>query len=231
MAVQLIQIGNVANDGTGDDLREAFIKVNQNFEELDLRDDEQTTASNLGFGAYDIFKQKVNYDLQFRGLVAGTDVTIDQSDSVLTINAQGGIKAITLKSDANEISVPQIGTLEFVGGNSINTIIVDDKMFINYDGPDGNIVNDVTPTLGGNLDANNFNITDVAILTATEIQADVTGLVHGIDIRDINVGELDLGGFSITVTTGIEFVVALNDLDYGSFTSPVAVDSDFGLFA
>lgn len=58
MAVQLIQIGNVANDGTGDDLREAFIKVNQNFEELDLRDDEQTTASNLGFGAYDIFKQK-----------------------------------------------------------------------------------------------------------------------------------------------------------------------------
>ena len=48
MAVQLINIGNVANDGTGDDLREAFIKTNANFEELDLRDDEQTTVSNLG---------------------------------------------------------------------------------------------------------------------------------------------------------------------------------------
>ena len=35
MTVQLINIGNVANDGTGDDLREAFIKVNQNFEEID----------------------------------------------------------------------------------------------------------------------------------------------------------------------------------------------------
>ena len=27
MAVQLIKIGNTANDGTGDDLREAFVKV------------------------------------------------------------------------------------------------------------------------------------------------------------------------------------------------------------
>ena len=32
MAVQTINIGNAANDGTGDDLREAFIKVNNNFE-------------------------------------------------------------------------------------------------------------------------------------------------------------------------------------------------------
>jgi len=28
MAIQTINIGNIANDGTGDDLREAFIKVN-----------------------------------------------------------------------------------------------------------------------------------------------------------------------------------------------------------
>jgi len=44
MAISLINVGQIANDGTGDDLREAFIKINQNFEELDLRDDEQTTA-------------------------------------------------------------------------------------------------------------------------------------------------------------------------------------------
>ena len=31
MAIQTINVGNLANDGTGDDLREAFIKVNQNF--------------------------------------------------------------------------------------------------------------------------------------------------------------------------------------------------------
>ena len=48
MAVQTINIGTLANDGTGDDLREAFIKVNQNFESLDLRAPESSTASNQG---------------------------------------------------------------------------------------------------------------------------------------------------------------------------------------
>ena len=37
MAINLINIGNIANDGTGDDLREAFVKVNNNFEELDFQ--------------------------------------------------------------------------------------------------------------------------------------------------------------------------------------------------
>lgn len=69
MAVQLINIGNVANDGTGDDLREAFIKVNQNFEELDLRDDEQTTASNLGVEGEGLFLRRNVYDLEFKKLV------------------------------------------------------------------------------------------------------------------------------------------------------------------
>ena len=39
MAVQLVNIGRIANDGTGDDLREAFIKINQSLEDLDLRID------------------------------------------------------------------------------------------------------------------------------------------------------------------------------------------------
>ena len=34
MVQSTINIGTLANDGTGDDLREAFIKVNNNFNEL-----------------------------------------------------------------------------------------------------------------------------------------------------------------------------------------------------
>ena len=34
MANSIINIGTLANDGTGDDLREAFIKVNNNFKKL-----------------------------------------------------------------------------------------------------------------------------------------------------------------------------------------------------
>ena len=35
MAIQRVNIGTIANDGTGDDLREAFVKVNNNFTELE----------------------------------------------------------------------------------------------------------------------------------------------------------------------------------------------------
>lgn len=34
MTQQIIDVGNVANDGTGDSIREAFIKTNDNFTEL-----------------------------------------------------------------------------------------------------------------------------------------------------------------------------------------------------
>ena len=37
MAISRINVGTLANDGTGDDLRQAFVKVNNNFDELDLR--------------------------------------------------------------------------------------------------------------------------------------------------------------------------------------------------
>ena len=47
MANSIINIGTLANDGTGDDLREAFIKVNNNFSELYARSPESTTAVNL----------------------------------------------------------------------------------------------------------------------------------------------------------------------------------------
>ena len=61
MAIQLVNLGNTANDGTGDDLREAFVKVNANFNELDLRDDEQTTVTNLGATGEGLFKESFTF--------------------------------------------------------------------------------------------------------------------------------------------------------------------------
>ena len=85
MAVQLIKIGNTANDGTGDDLREAFVKVNANFNELDLRDDEQTTVSNLGATGEGLYKEKVNYELRFKKIVGGAGLTLTATDDNITI--------------------------------------------------------------------------------------------------------------------------------------------------
>ena len=86
MAVQLINIGNIANDGAGDDLREAFIKTNANFEELDLRGDDQTTASNLGSTGEGLLSQKLIYDLQFKKIVGGAGLTLTATADNITID-------------------------------------------------------------------------------------------------------------------------------------------------
>lgn len=46
MAQQLVTVGNVAGDGTGDQLRDAFTKINDNFTEL-YSGNVQVTAANI----------------------------------------------------------------------------------------------------------------------------------------------------------------------------------------
>ncbi len=85
MTIELINLGQYANDGTGDDLRTAFEKVNSNFTTLNLTLG-VTNATNVGSGSQ-LFKAKVSDTLQFRTLrspngsvsVVSTDNTVDLS--------------------------------------------------------------------------------------------------------------------------------------------------------
>ena len=124
MAVELINLGLIANDGTGDDLREAFRKVNNNFEELDLRQPEQTTASNLGSGA-GIFAQKSGYDLKFKSLVQGDNITITSTDNALTISAVGGLQDLLISADggsrwvAVDVQMPHKACVRFLDDSKV----------------------------------------------------------------------------------------------------------------
>lgn len=86
MAIQTINIGNVVNDGLGDDLRTAFQKVNANFVELNAS--LTITASNFGSIGAGIFKEKSGSDLQFKRLVGGTKIFIDNLTDSIVINNQ-----------------------------------------------------------------------------------------------------------------------------------------------
>ena len=82
--IQTINIGNIVNDGLGDDLRTAFEKVNANFSELGST--LTITASNLGGGAVKgIFKEKVGTDLKFKSLTEGNYITLTTNDDVIEI--------------------------------------------------------------------------------------------------------------------------------------------------
>jgi len=239
MAIELINIGNIANDGTGDDLREAMIKINANFEEIDLRDDEQTTASNLGNGEA-VFAGKLNYDLQYKTLIAGTDVTINSSENEITINADGGLKTLQIDADTGNIVVSTNDAVLFEGGNQISTTVTSsglgqDVLQISYTGWE-KLQDDPFPVLGNNLNASNFNVYNVNTLNATNLTGlligDTIGNVHGIDIRDIYLyfnGYYDFGDLGKTYTSIIEWIAESADVDFGTIQNPDIRTIDLGL--
>jgi hypothetical protein len=230
MAVELINVGLVANDGTGDDLREAFIKINQNFEELDLRNDEQTTVSNLGNTGEGVFAQKINYDLQFKRLIAGNDVTLTATDTAITIDANGGLKTVLVSADSGTTTLEQTASLNIVGGNSIETSITDNTISIDYTGLT-DLFNDPAPRLSNTLDAQDNNIINVNTLTGVN----VISLVHGIDIRQIEskvnnlVVDFDFGGIIQNANTIFEWLVFSTVVDFGSLVNPDLKNVDLGL--
>ncbi len=237
MAIQLINIGFAANDGTGDDLREAFIKVNQNFEELELRDYEETNAINLGTEGEGIFANIVNYQLRFKKLVAGNDITLTATDNAITIDADGGLKVITITPDIGvPLDLEGTADLRIEGGTSIVTRVVGNKLVIDYDGIT-ELSGDTTPQLGGNLDGQGFDLLNVGEIDATQITGsfvgNLTGLVYGTDIRELSkyfTNYWDLGVIDGTINNVIDWLISNTEFDFGTISSPSTQTIDAGTF-
>ena len=236
MAVQIINVGQIANDGTGDDLREAFIKINQNFEELDLRDDEQTTASNIGEIGEGIFAQKLNYDLQFKKLVPGSNITLTPTDETVTVDALGGLQQLIISSDSGSIILADGNTLNINGGQNVETSLAGNVLTIESTASE--LSSDSSPSLSATLDANNNDIENVGQITAQRftgfLKGTMEGNVWGIDIRELNDAidnindSFDFGSTIQNLDSLLDFFLYSNDVDLGTITSPAAFNIDNG---
>jgi len=98
MTIQTINIGNVVNDGLGDDLRTAFEKVNANF--ADLSTQLTITATNVGATGVGVFKEKVGADLKFKKLVSGTKMLLNENTDTITVNNTAPDAFIRIDTDA-----------------------------------------------------------------------------------------------------------------------------------
>ena len=86
MPIQRIEIGGYANDGTGDDLRTAFNKVNANFTLLDS-DAQINDGATVGTGVA-VLKGKTSTILQFKSLTStDTSVTLTTTDNTVNLKA------------------------------------------------------------------------------------------------------------------------------------------------
>ena len=235
MAINLINIGNIANDGTGDDLREAFVKVNNNFEELDLRDNEKTTVSNAGQGV-GIFDQLVNHDIQLKSLLAGRNIAI-ASDTAGNITIDSDTNALTeliVEAETGEVTRLQGQKLTIHGANGLDTYVENNVVYVTYTGPIA-LINESEPTLGGNLDANNKDIININTVRANNfagnVTGNVTGLINGVDpstIAPFFDDYWDFGDVGRTVTSLIEFMLDDVDVDMGTIVNPETRNIDLG---
>lgn len=232
MALQTINIGNIANDGTGDDLREAFIKVNNNFENVNsLLLATDVTAENLGTGL-GLFAQKSDDILQFKGLRAGGGVTLTETGTSITITGNSGLTELIVLSDSGSVLLPGGDQLlSIYGGQNISTRVAGTGFIIDLTG-DNLVEKDPAPTLSGPLNANSQNIIGANTISALDFIGNLTGLVHGIDIRTVAnaLNNFDLGPIS-NITNVLEFIVVFSSLDFGTFVAPSSAVFDGGAFA
>ena len=99
--LQTINVGNLVNDGLGDDLRTAFQKVNANF--ADLNAGLTITAANTDPNLPGVFWAKVDNELRFRSLVSGDKILIEEGAQTLTINSTQEDAFIRFDTDSGSL--------------------------------------------------------------------------------------------------------------------------------
>ena len=237
MALQTINLGNVANDGTGDDLREAFNKVVFNFAELDARTPEATTVTNLGTGE-GLYASKSDAELQFKSLVGGNNVTLSSDSNELTIDVDAGVTQFVIAADTGSLTVVENTTFTIQGGTLITTTRDGSNIRIDSSAL-SKLEDDPAPKLGAGLNADGNNLVSVGTIDATTVSGlfngNLTGLVHGIDIRDLNApreadSSWNFGGIAPTTVTNLwDFLFATTNVDFGTISgNNVNVSLDLG---
>ena len=241
MAIQTINIGRAANDGTGDDLREAFIKVNQNFQ--DLESGGLQTGNNLGTAGAEVFASKIENILNFRRLVAGSNVNITQLDNTIVIEGTVPDQSTIITTDLNSIVVGNGQPWDLYGGNGTvvradNTASPNPQIII-----DSSLEQDTNPVLSAGLDANNQNITAVNNLSANSVLTDTlnvqgNGTISNLiptSIKNVNYDNnlgryltFDLGPIDAVFEGQFQFIMGTTPVDLGTFTNPSPGNIDGG---
>ena len=223
MAQSSINIGQLANDGTGDDLREAFVKVNNNFTELYARSPESTTAVNLvadDATTAALFAQKSSQELQFKSLKAGPNVSLSTSNNQVTITSSG-IVSILFTTDAGSVGpINASGVARFLGTGGVATTGSGTDVTI-----DSKLERETSPKLTATLNVNNQNLTNGGTITASNFD----GLVRGKNVADIDsVVGFDFGGIQGGISNILEWLEADNSVNLGTVASPSSKGVDLG---
>ena len=177
MSIQTINTGTYANDGTGEDLKSAFDKVNANFAFLNTEIN-VGNATNLGGGTA-LFAQKNSLNLEFKTLTSDDD-TVAITHTATTVNLESTAK---VESDTD----PHLGGDLFLNGYIING---------------GNGTGDVQSTVHG-IDIRTLNaLLEIAFSTNT-VDLEFGSNISALEFQTTPL--IDLGSFEFPSTTSLDF--------------------------
>jgi len=209
MALEQINVGGVVNDGTGDDLRSAFIKINQNFQNLD---GSFLAAANLGSAGAEVFANVSNNTANFRRLVGGDNITLSQLDNTITIAAGVVDSRFTISGDSGSVIAGNGIALNFNGDNGVIVVADENTKTVTVTGG--------LDQLTGPLDANGQDISDVGTITATNL---ITENINNIDY-DSKLGRyiegFDFGPMTSESHSILDWVIRQVGVDLGTFVQP-----------
>jgi hypothetical protein len=219
MAIQTINLGNYANDGTGDDLRVAFTKVNANFAELNAS---AAIANGVNVGAgVGVFFAKDTTNLQFKSLTS--------TNSSVTISSTGNTVNLAAVTNLQSDLTPTLGANlnlnnKYVYGGDIQSTVY------GYNIPISTMFNSLL------VESNNLNVDMGAFLTPTGYETDGLagkkgylldwGLFSDTPVND----KLNFGSFSDHLTGGIgQLTIAGNLTTTGAYNLTLATTANTSL--
>ena len=228
MALNLPNLGNIPNDGTGDDLYTAFTKVNAALSDLDTRS-EATTASNTEDG-FPVFREQVGNELQFNTLQV--DPLLPDSMTIRIVNGQ-----VMLASKQANFRY----ALDKPGDPEDGVILVSNPSKVVYFKPTQgadiqlNRKNEVDGlyNIEVSIDSQLFRETNPRVSTDLSLEGNNLINVGGIDGLPLDsINELfswDFGDLNPNPTSIIDFIVNAIDVDFGTMNDPNNQIVDFGV--
>lgn len=230
--IQQLVLGNYPNDGTGDDLRTAFVKTQANVNALNT--DKVEAGQNLGSGA-PVFLDKNGTNLRFRTLKTGNsnlNISFDSESITLSVS---NLVALQENLNLNNFDIIGEGNIEIDGditafsltGDVIGNVV--GNLLGNVSGQVSDITNHSLASLG--------NVSDTIPSTGQalvwngiqwEPASGVTGVTRIIAGSNVSISPTN-GQGEVTINS-LGGGGGGGDLDFGTFTSPSGFTLDLGSF-
>jgi hypothetical protein len=228
MTITLVDLGSAANDGTGDDLRTAFEKVNANTEYL-FGVAEQT-GQNLGSAGSEVFKVLESNVFYFRKLVAGTNVSLNETENTIEINNTMPASRFIVSGNSGTVIAGDGINLTLTGTEATRITAAENGKIITFD---SRLERETTPKLGAALLAQDNDISDVGQLGVREI------FVQNITPQNIKnvpyeprlgryIAGLDFGELEEPVRSALDYVIRSVGVDFGTIENDNPIEVELG---